>query len=228
MVSGVRKPGESTCDGRFGGDARMFVGSPTSVVIGKEYLGIMSTQPSDSASRMTISVFGLGYVGCVSAACFASRGHSVIGVDSNPQKTAFIRQGTAPILEERIGELTADVVAAGHLTASEDPVSAVMASDMTIVCVGTPSAPNGGLSTTYLERATEQIGTALATKAGWHVIVYRSTMVPGTCERTLIPIIERTSGKRVGIDIGVCVNPEFLREGIQCARFPRPAEDCRG
>ena len=189
----------------------------------------MSTPPqSDSASRSTISVFGLGYVGCVSAACLASRGHSVIGVDSNAQKTAFIRQGTAPILEERIGELTAEVVAAGHLTASDDPVSAVTASDMTIVCVGTPSAPNGGLSTTYLERATEQIGQALATKDGWHVVVYRSTMVPGTCERILIPILERTSGKRVGIDVGVCVNPEFLREGSSVKDFLDPPKTVVG
>ena len=99
---------------------------------------------------------------------------------------------------------------------------------MTIVCVGTPSAPNGGLSTTYLERATEQIGQALATKDGWHVVVYRSTMVPGTCERILIPILERTSGKRVGIDVGVCVNPEFLREGSSVKDFLDPPKTVVG
>ena len=99
---------------------------------------------------------------------------------------------------------------------------------MTIVCVGTPSAPNGGLSTTYLERATEQIGRALATKDGWHVVVYRSTMVPGTCERILIPILERTSGKRVGVDVGVCVNPEFLREGSSVKDFLDPPKTVVG
>ena len=175
-----------------------------------------------------ISVFGLGYVGCVSAACFASRGHSVVGVDANPQKTDFLRQGKAPVVEERIGELTKEVVDAGLLTVSDDPASAIHNTDITLVCVGTPSARDGGLSTAYLERASEEIGEALATKQGWHVVVFRSTMVPGTCEGTLIPILERTSGKRAGVDFGVCLNPEFLREGTSVRDFLDPPKTVVG
>nr|WP_169589117.1 nucleotide sugar dehydrogenase [Antrihabitans stalactiti] len=175
-----------------------------------------------------MSVFGLGYVGCVSAACFASRGHQVVGVDVNAQKVEFLRQGKAPVVEERIGELTAEVVESGQLTVSDDAASAVLATDISIVCVGTPSAPGGGLSTVYLERASEEIGTALANKDGWHVVVYRSTMVPGTCESILIPALERTSGKRAGADFGVCVNPEFLREGTSVKDFWEPPKTVVG
>ena len=173
---------------------------------------------------MKLSIFGLGDVGCVSAACFAARGHTVIGLDANPQKTEFLAAGKAPVVEERIGELTAEQVASGRLTVSSDPTQAVRDSDLTIVCVGTPSAPNGSLSTEYLERATEQIGAALAGKDGWHVVVRRSTIVPETCERLLVPIFERVSGMRADVDFGVCVNPEFLRDGTS-VRNPRPAQD---
>lgn len=175
-----------------------------------------------------ISVFGLGYVGCVSAACFASRGHAVIGVDANPQKTEFLSQGKAPVVEERIGELTAEVVGSGRLTVSNDPHEAVFRTDISIVCVGTPSAPGGSLSTAYLERVSEEIGAALAAKDGWHVVAYRSTMVPGTCEGILIPILERASGKRAGVDFGVCVNPEFLREGTSVRDFEDPPKTVVG
>lgn len=176
----------------------------------------------------TLSIFGLGYVGCVSAACFAARGYLVIGVDANPQKTEFLAAGKAPVVEERIGELTAEQVAAGRLTVSADPAQAVRDSDLTIVCVGTPSAANGSLSTEYLERATEEIGAALADKDDWHVVVYRSTMVPGTCEDLLVPLLERVSGKRAGVDFGVCVNPEFLREGSSVRDFLDPPKTVVG
>ncbi|MBJ8343993.1 nucleotide sugar dehydrogenase [Antrihabitans sp. YC2-6] len=177
---------------------------------------------------MAVSVFGLGYVGCVSAACLAARGHAVIGVDVNPQKVEFLRQGKAPVVEERIGELTADVVASGRLTVSNDAATAVRESDISIVCVGTPSAPGGGLSTRYLESASEEIGAALADKADWHVVVFRSTMVPGTCETVLIPLLEKASGKRAGVDFGVCVNPEFLREGTSVWDFENPPKTVVG
>lgn len=177
---------------------------------------------------MRLSVFGLGYVGTVSAACFAAAGHTVVGVDANPAKVDFVRRGIAPIVEERIGELVADVVARGRLTVAEDPHAAVLDTDVTLVCVGTPSAPDGGLTTTYLERASEEIGAALAEKDAWHVVVYRSTMVPGTCAGLLIPILERASGKRVGIDFGVCVNPEYLREGSSVRDFFDPAKTVVG
>jgi len=180
------------------------------------------------AGLLAVSVFGLGYVGCVSAACLAARGHQVVGVDANPGKVEFLRRGQSPIVEERIGELTAEVVRDGRLTVSDDPARAVHASDVSIVCVGTPSGAGGRLSTRYLERVSEQIGQALAGKVGWHVVVYRSTMVPGTCQKTLVPILERASGKRVGIDFGVCVNPEYLREGTSVWDFENPPKTVVG
>ena len=180
------------------------------------------------AGLLAISVFGLGYVGCVSAACLAARGHAVIGVDANPDKIEFLRQGQSPVVEERIGELTAEVVGAGRLTVTADPAEAVLGSDVSIVCVGTPSAAGGGLSTRYLESVSEEIGEALASKDGWHVVVFRSTMVPGTCQNILVPILEQASGKRVGIDFGVCVNPEFLREGTSVWDFENPPKTVVG
>ncbi|WP_307817345.1 nucleotide sugar dehydrogenase [Nocardia acididurans] len=188
----------------------------------------MNEQNRRTGLDLTVSVFGLGYVGCVSAACLAARGNTVIGVDVNAQKTEFIRQGKTPVVEERIGELIAEVVAAGRLTVTEEVAKAVLASDISIICVGTPSAPGGGLSTSYLERVSAQIGAALAGKAGWHVIAYRSTMVPGTCENILIPILEKASGKQAGIDFGVCVNPEFLREGSSVRDFENPPKTVVG
>lgn len=188
----------------------------------------MTTIENRPGGRLRLSVFGLGYVGCVSAACFAWRGHTVLGVDSNPEKEAFIRDGSSPIVEERIGEIIAEVVATGALQVGSDPVTAIHATDLTIVCVGTPSGTGGSLSTEYLERATEQIGHALATKQGWHVVVYRSTMVPGTCEKLLIPLLERTSGKAAGKDFGVCLNPEYLREGSSVRDFYNPPKTVVG
>ncbi|WP_299570203.1 nucleotide sugar dehydrogenase [uncultured Williamsia sp.] len=184
--------------------------------------------PGNDSRAAVLSVFGLGYVGCVSAACFAARGHKVIGVDVNPSKTRFLREGKAPVVEERIGELTAGVVASGMLDVDDDARRAVRESDITIVCVGTPSGAGGGLSTVHLRSATEEIGAALREKDGWHVVVYRSTMVPGTCEDVLIPILERASGKRVGVDFGVCVNPEFLREGSSVRDFMTPPKTVVG
>ncbi len=119
---------------------------------------------------MGISVHGLGYVGCVSAACFAAEGHRVIGVDVNPDKVEALRSGRSPIVEEHIGEYIAQTVSDGALSVTTDAHAAVMASDVSLVCVGTPSAPGGGLSTGFLEQATAAIGAALARKDGWHVV----------------------------------------------------------
>ncbi len=176
----------------------------------------------------SVSVFGLGYVGCVSAACLASRGHRVIGVDVNPDKMEFLRQGRSPVVEEEIGDLTAKVVAAGNLTVMADAHKAVLNTDISLVCVGTPSAAGGALSTTSLEDVTAKIGAALGDTDRWHVVVYRSTMVPGTCEKLLIPLLERASGKRAGVDFGVCVNPEFLREGTSVRDFRNPPKTVVG
>ncbi|SCX07138.1 nucleotide sugar dehydrogenase [Mycolicibacterium fluoranthenivorans] len=182
---------------------------------------------SDRAAS-SISVFGLGYVGCVSAVCLASLGHRVVGVDVNPNKMDILRRGISPVVEERIGDLTAEVVASGDLSVTSDPVVAVSNTDLSLVCVGTPSAHGGGLSTTYLEQVSDEIGAALAVKDGWHVVVYRSTMVAGTCENLLIPRLESASGKRVGVDFGVSVNPEFLREGTSVRDFLEPPKTVVG
>jgi GDP-mannose 6-dehydrogenase len=177
---------------------------------------------------MRVSVFGLGYVGCVSAACLAQRGHQVIGVDVNPAKVDLVSRGVAPVVEERIGELTADVVASGALRATTDTAAAVADTEVSLVCVGTPSASNGSLSTTFLERVAEEIGAALAVKDSWHTVVFRSTMLPGTCGSLLIPILEKSSGKTAGVDFGVAVNPEFLREGSSVKDFFDPPKTVIG
>jgi len=177
---------------------------------------------------MKVSVFGLGYVGSVSAACLAARGHEVVGVDVNPTKVDLMARGQAPVVEERIGELTAEVVGSGALRATTDVVAAVAASEISLICVGTPSAANGSLSTMYLERVAEQIGTVIAGLDRWHTVVFRSTMLPGTCTELLIPILEKASGKTAGVDFGVAVNPEFLREGTSVRDFFDPPKTVIG
>ncbi|RBQ21778.1 GDP-mannose dehydrogenase [Spongiactinospora rosea] len=180
---------------------------------------------------MRISVFGLGYVGSVSAACLAARGHQVIGIDANPDKVALIASGKAPVVEERIGELTAEVVRSGALRATTDVDEAIAGSDVSLICVGTPSAPNGSLSTVYLERVAEQIGRALAARSPdepRHTVVFRSTMLPGTCEELLVPILSKASQLTPGIDFGVAVNPEFLREGTSVRDFYEPPKTVIG
>lgn len=169
-----------------------------------------------------LSVFGLGHVGCVSTACFASRGHQVIGVDIDSSKTETLGRRVSPIMEERVGDLVAEVVAGGRLTVTSDWERAVHDTDSSLVCVGTPSGRGGRLSTEYLERVTEEIGWALQTKDGWHTVVYRSTMLPGTCVSLLVALLEKLSGKTAGEDFGVCVNPEFLREGTSVSDFFDP------
>jgi GDP-mannose 6-dehydrogenase len=192
------------------------------------YVEEMLLSPTTPPDRPALSVFGLGYVGCVSAACLAARGHQVIGVDVDEQKTSLLRDGRPPVIEEGMAELVREVVTGGCLQVGEDAAEAVARTDVTIVCVGTPSAPSGGLSTAYLQRACEQIGAAIGTKRSRHVVVFRSTMVPGTCEDVLIPILERESGKRLGRDLGVCVNPEYLREGTSISDFLAPVKTVVG
>ncbi|HEY9482926.1 MAG TPA: nucleotide sugar dehydrogenase [Micromonosporaceae bacterium] len=177
---------------------------------------------------MKISVFGLGYVGCVSAACLASQEHEVVGVDVNPTKIELISRGRAPLVEERIGELTAEVVRSGALRATPDIAEAIAATEISLICVGTPSAPSGSMSTEYLERVAEQIGAALADQGRWHTVVFRSTMLPGTCTDLLVPILEKASGLTAGVDFGVAVNPEFLREGSSVRDFFEPPKTVIG
>src|SRR6185437_11291700 len=164
------------------------------------------------STAMRVSIFGLGYVGAVSAACLAERGHTVIGVDPNAAKVELINSGRAPVVEAELAELTRRAVSEQRLRASSDPVSAVLESDITFVCVPTPSQTNGNLDFRYLERVCAEIGAALREKRAFHVVVVRSTILPGTLKGLAIPVLERTSGLRVGEDFGVCHNPEFLRE----------------
>lgn len=171
---------------------------------------------------MRISVFGLGYVGAVSAACLAAEGHDVIGVDVNPTKVALINEGRSPIVEEGIAELTAKMVAEGRLRATADTDEAVADTDISLVCVGTPSNDNGSLKLDYVERVSEQIGAAIAQKESRHLVVMRSTMLPGTIDTLVKPALERTSGKLSGTDFDLCVNPEFLREGSSIKDFYAP------
>jgi len=171
---------------------------------------------------MRISIFGIGYVGCVSAACFARAGHDVIGVDVNPTKVDIIKSGKSPIVEPGISELIHDEVKAKRLSATTDSADAIKASDISLVCVGTPSKPNGSLNLDHVRKVCEEIGTALAAKAERHTVVIRSTMLPGSIEGVAQPALEKTSGKKAGKDFGICVNPEFLREGTSLKDFYAP------
>lgn len=177
---------------------------------------------------MNISIFGLGYVGAVSAGCLAVDGHTVIGVDPNPAKVGLINRGKAPIIEEGIGDMIARAVNQGLLRASADARDAVMQTDMSLVCVGTPSQLNGNLDLTYVARVCEEIGGALRDKAQFHVVVIRSTMLPGSMRACVIPALENFSGKKAGVDFGACANPEFLREGTAVFDYRHPPKTVIG
>lgn len=171
---------------------------------------------------MRVSILGLGYVGTVTGACLADRGFSVTGVDVNSEKVEMINNGQSPIVEEAIGEIVERTTANGNLIASSEVPRAVHESDVSLVCVGTPSKANGDLDLTYVSRVAEQIGSALAEKSSFHTVVVRSTVLPGTTEAVLKPLLEQRSGKRAGQDFGLCFNPEFLREGSSVQDFHSP------
>ena len=177
---------------------------------------------------MKVSIFGLGYVGTVSAGCLADEGHEVIGVDRVPTKIDLINKGQSPIIEADIGEIIAASVQAGRLRATEDHALAVRQTELSFVCVGTPSLGNGNLDLAHMKRACEQIGQALKAKPAWHTVVIRSTILPGTMRNIVIPILEHSSGKRAGADFAVCHNPEFLREGSAVADFRCPPKTVIG
>jgi GDP-mannose 6-dehydrogenase len=171
---------------------------------------------------MRVSVFGLGYVGAVSCGCFANDGFSVIGVDVNSTKVDLMNAGRSPIVEERIGDLLAAAVHDGRLRATTSVDDAVMSSDVSVISVGTPSAASGRISLDAVGRVSEEIGRAIGRKAGRHLVVVRSTVLPGSVRGTVVPALERASGKRLGTDFGVCFNPEFLREGSSVADHYNP------
>jgi GDP-mannose 6-dehydrogenase len=171
---------------------------------------------------MNISIFGLGYVGAVSLACLARDGHRVTGVDIDQAKLDLIRAGKTPVVEEGMVELMSRVASSGRVAVTDDVSQAVLESDVSLVCVGTPSAANGSQDLTATLNVARQLGRALRAKREPHVLVFRSTLVPGTVEQVLRPILEEESGSREGEGFHICFQPEFLREGSSIRDYDRP------
>ena len=171
---------------------------------------------------MRISIFGLGYVGTVSVACLARDGHQVIGVDIDAGKLAMLREGRSPIIEVGIRELVADVVASGRVEVTDDVAAAIHGSELSFVCVGTPARSNGSQDLRALERLGAEMGRALATKRAGHVIVVRSTVLPGTVDTFFPPLVETHAGRRRGDGFDICFQPEFLREGSSIRDYDAP------
>lgn len=171
---------------------------------------------------LKVSVLGLGYVGCVTAACLAQQGHDVLGVDVSAQKVEKINSGVSTIVEEGIADLVANVVRTGRLSATTDVRKAVLETDISLICVGTPSRSNGSIDLSYVTRVCTQIGEALRDKGRFHTIVIRSTIMPGSIEGVVVPTIAEASGLEHGKQFAVCSNPEFLREGTSIKDFREP------
>lgn len=170
----------------------------------------------------------MGYVGCVSGACFASLGHRVIGVEPNPTKKDLINSGRSPIVEKDLDSLIEAGVKEGRFSATDDWKHAILNTDLALVCVGTPSRTNGSIDLAYVRRVCEQIGQALRERDEFFTVVIRSTIVPGSVEEILIPILEQESRKKAGVDFGVCMNPEFLRESTSIYDFHNPPKTVIG
>src|SRR5688572_7970683 len=174
------------------------------------------------ATAHKISIFGLGYVGAVSLACLARDGHEMTGVDIDPAKLEMLRRGQAPIVETGIQELTRSVIRGGNVTVTDSVRDAILATDVSFVCVGTPARANGSQNLDAITRVAEQIGTVLAEKATRHVVVVRSTVKPGTVEEVIQPALEAASGLKAGVDFSLCFQPEFLREGTSIHDYDHP------
>jgi GDP-mannose 6-dehydrogenase len=171
---------------------------------------------------MDISIFGLGYVGAVCCACLAKSGHNITGVDVSTYKVDLINSGKSPIVEAGLGEMIAEGIEQSRLRATTDAKTAVASTDASFVCVGTPSKPNGSLGTQYLEQVCKDIGQAMREKDSYHLVVIRSTVLPGTVLKQVLPILEAASGKKAGEDFGLAMNPEFLRESTAIEDFYDP------
>jgi GDP-mannose 6-dehydrogenase len=177
---------------------------------------------------MRISIFGLGYVGCVSAACFAKNGHTVVGVDIAPAKRQILMEGRSPVVEKDLDELIAGGVRDGRLSAVASAREAIGLTDVSLICVGTPSNPNASLNLEYVDRVCEEIGQALRDKKERHIVCVRSTMVPGSTEKVVVPALERGLGGKLPERVEVAVNPEFLREGTAVHDFFNPPKTVVG
>jgi GDP-mannose 6-dehydrogenase len=173
---------------------------------------------------MKVSVFGIGYVGAVASACLVETGHEVIACDTFEAKVKCIQEGRSPIIEKDLPELIAKGTASGKLTATMDYIKAIENTDISLICVGTPSRADGSLNLDYVVALCEQIGSVIKNKPGFHIVVNRSTVVPGTIRNVIIPALERTSGKKAGVDFGVGNNPEFLRESTAVADYFHPTQ----
>jgi GDP-mannose 6-dehydrogenase len=171
---------------------------------------------------LSISIFGLGYVGSVTAACLASYGHRIIGVDSNSKKVEMVAKGRPPVVEAGLEELMTEPCRSSLLQATTDPREAILNSGISFISVATPSLRNGKLDLTSIECVCRQIAEVLRNKRKFHWVVLRSTVLPGTTHSFVTPILESHSGKKAGVDFGVCFNPEFLREGTAIADFHHP------
>jgi GDP-mannose 6-dehydrogenase len=177
---------------------------------------------------MRISVFGLGYVGCVTATCLAANGHTVVGVDVNPDKVRLVEAGLSPISEPGLPDLLGKVTQSGGLRVTLDAEMAVKDTDVSLICVGTPSNHNGCVNLQFINRVCTEIGKSLHGKQSYHVVVVRSTVLPGTVLDKLVPILNQHSGHIAGPDYGVCMNPEFLREGSAIKDFYHPGSTVIG
>lgn len=167
-------------------------------------------------------MFGLGYVGCVSAGCLGRNGHKVMGVDISQNKVDIINSGKSPVIEKDIDEIIKEVVKSRKLISTTDAGEAVENSEISMICVGTPGKDNGSLDLSHVKRVCREIGSGLRQKDAYHVVAVRSTVLPGSVEGEVIPTIEETSGKKAGVDFGVCMNPEFMREGSSVYDFYHP------
>jgi GDP-mannose 6-dehydrogenase len=198
----------------------------------KSLLAVTSPEPKQKlkgrSTRLRVSIFGLGYVGTVCAGCLAQDGHDVIGVDPVQTKVDLINAGNATIVEAEIGELISKAVESGKLRATNEAAYAIDNSELSFVCVGTPSQINGNLDLAHVRHVCEQIGRALRNKAERHTVVIRSTILPGSMRNIIIPVLEEHSGKKAGTDFGICNNPEFLREGSAVKDFRCPPKTVIG
>jgi GDP-mannose 6-dehydrogenase len=204
--------------------------SDTAPVARREGAGVLSDDRATSptiasvspATVPVVSIIGLGYVGVVSAGCLSARGFTVIGADLDAAKVETVAQGRSPIVERGLESLLAEGVKLGRISASVDVVASVAASDVTLLSVGTPTSADGGCDLTYVRAASHSIGAAIKSKPGYHCVILRCSVPPGTTLDVAVPEIEAASGKKLGVGFGICFSPEFLREGTAVADFADP------